>query len=310
MLADVVLRPRFGSADLARVRRQLLERQLRDVTQPDHRVEREMLAALFPAGHPYRSTGVGDRASVARADPTSVRRFRRDHFGGPGSVLIVTAPVPMETLRRVAGRLFAELPPTGPSRPVVPAPRPPRRREVRVDLPGTAQVDVRLARVSIERSDPLYPAAYLANEVLGGSSLLSRLYARVRGHGGLAYHASSQLEAMRWGGYWDARVGTGPDRWRRVVPMLREEADRMVHRPAPEAEISIIRESRIGAVQLALETTAEAHELAVDVAYHELPVDYYRRWPDVLRALAPRDVRRAAEVAIDPADGVTVVVGP
>ena len=309
ILADVVLRPRFGPDDLARVRRQLLERQLQDGAQPGHRAEREMLAALFPSGHPYRSTGVGDRASLARIGAASIGRFRRAHFAGPGCMLVVTGPVPLDRLRRVAGRLFAELPSTGPAPPAVPTPRP-APREIRIDLPGTAQVEVRLARVSIARADPTYPAAYLANEILGGSSMLSRLYARVRGRDGLAYHASSQLESMRWGGYWEARVGTGPDRWRRVVPMLREEAGRLVHRPVPSAELATMRESRIGAVRLALESTAEAHELAVDAAYHGLAPDYWRRWPEVLRGLAAEDVRRAAEAAIDPTDALTVVVGP
>ena len=310
LLGDIVLRPRFGAGDLARVRRQLFERQLRDETQPGYRVEREMLAALFAPGHPYGSTGVGDRRSVARVDPEAIRRYRRTHFSGSGSVLVVTGPVPLARLRSVVGRLFADLPATGPAPPTLPPPMPPRRRPVEVDLPGTAQVDVRLARVSLPRADPAYPAAYLANEVLGGSTLLSRLYARVRGKGGLAYHASSQLEAMRWGGYWDARVGTGPERWRRVVPMLREETARIVHDLVPARELATVCESRIGALRLDLESTAEAHELAVDTAYYGRAPDYWRRWPELLRALTPREVRRAAEVAFDPDVGVSIAVGP
>ena len=61
VLSEVVLRPRFAPADLDRVRRQLFEHQLRERTQPDARAERELGRLVFPPGHPYRGTGLGDR---------------------------------------------------------------------------------------------------------------------------------------------------------------------------------------------------------------------------------------------------------
>ncbi len=310
VLADAVLRPRFEEADLLRVRRQLLERQMRELTQPASRAEREMMRAIFPTGHPYRETGVGDPRSVRRVRTDRVRRFHSDHFTGPGSVLVFTGPVPTSAVARAARQLFADLPSEAPpllELPRVSRPAPP---EVRVDLPGRAQVEIRLAGTSLARTDPQFAGAYLANEVLGGAAMLSRLFRRVRSTGGLVYHASSQIEAMRWGGYWSAQAGAGPDRWSKVVPMLREEVERISAATIPGRELDVVRESRIGELQLSLESTSDAHELAVEVGYFGLPADHWKTWPARLRALSPREVRTAAEGALDARGSVTVLAGP
>jgi zinc protease len=309
-LADAVLRPRFEGPDLDRVRRQLVERQLREMSQPAGRAERELHRAIFPVGHPYRTTGVGDRRSARRMRRGDLVGFHARHFTGSGALVVVTAPPSGRSLFPMVRRLFAELP-SGPG-PRLCVPRASLRapREVEVNLPGRSQVEVRVGGPSISRADPSYPAAYLADEVLGGATLLSRLFTRVRSKGGLAYHASSHLEAMQLGGYWVAQAGTGTDRWRKVVPMLKQEVDRVAGANIPGPELDMIRESRIGEIALALESTADAHELALDVAYYGLPGDHWVTWPAVLRTLRPADVRRAAEVALDRRKAATVVVGP
>ena len=52
LLALAVLRPRFDADDVRHARRQLVERQLRESTQPAQRAERELLRSIFPDGHP------------------------------------------------------------------------------------------------------------------------------------------------------------------------------------------------------------------------------------------------------------------
>ena len=310
LLADVVLRPRFEPADLERVRRQLVERQMRELAQPASRADRELFRATYPKGHPYRTNGLGDARSVARIRPERLRRFHRSHYTSGDAVLVVTAPVPLAAVEHEARRHFSEFAETrGPS---LRFPRLSARvgRTLSIPLPGRSEVDLRLGGDSIARSDPDYPAAFLANEVLGGRAQLSRLFQRIRERGGLVYHAASQLEAMRFGGHFTMGAGTAPAHATKVLGLLRTELEGIETRGVSSAELREVRESAIGELPLALESTADAHELAVEVAYHRLPGDYLTRWPATLREVRPREVRAAAERAMDRRHAVAVLAGP
>jgi len=310
LLADVVLRPRLEPSDLARARRQMHERQLRETSQPAYRAEREFLGAVFPAGHHYALTGLGTTTSLAKIGRPDLHRYHREHYTSGDAMLVVTGAARLKSVERAARRLFDKFPTTRAPTLTVPRLRKRSPTERTINLPGRSQVEVRIGGPSIARSDPSFAAAFLANEVLGGRPLLSRLFQRVREKGGLAYHASSQVEAMRYGGYWLAQAGTGADRWRKVVPMLRQEVDRLRRSEVPATELDTIRRSAIGEIPLALESTADAHELAVDLAYHRLAEDYWIQWPETLRSIRPRDVQEAAAIALDGQGAVTVLTGP
>ncbi len=310
LLADVVLRPRLAPDDLVRVRRQLLERQMRELSQPASRADRELFRVTYPETHPYRSSGLGDPRSIARITTGRLHAFHRSHYTSGGAVLVVTAPAPLAAVERAARASFSGFAEDrGPSLRFPPV-RSGTARTLPVELKGRSQVEIRIGGDSIARSDPGYPAAFLANEILGGRAQLSRLFQRVRERGGLVYHASSELEAMRFGGYWTVGAGTGPEHWEKVVSLLSKELERMERKDVSASELREIRESAIGELPLALESTADAHELAGEVAYHRLPGDYLSRWPALLRAVRPREVREAAERAMDRRHAVTVLAGP
>lgn len=310
ILGLAVQQPRFAVDDLAHARRQMLERQLREGTQPDARAEREFLRRIFPAGHPYRETGLGTARSVRRLSRGELARFHRTHYTGEGGLLAVTGPA---RAADVVGAVRRSFQPFASDR--TPAPPRARRRPAAggvrtVEMAGRSQVEVRIGGPSISRADPSYPAAFLANEILGGRSLLGRLFQQVRERAGLAYHASSDLEAMRWGGYWVAQAGTGAERWRKLLPILERELRRIRTEPPSPSELKLIRESAIGEIVLSLESTSEAHELAVDAAYYDLPEDHWLTWPAALRSVRPTDVRDAAALALGGDGSSTVVAGP
>ncbi|MFZ0699529.1 MAG: pitrilysin family protein [Thermoplasmata archaeon] len=310
LLSHAILRPRFDEEDIERVQRQLRESQLRELTQPDHRAERELLRTIFPGGHPYRETGWGSARSVGRIDRRRLVRFHREHYTADGGMLVATVPAALKRLERACAQRLGHFARARAPSPLRPRPVPGRRVIREIEMPGRSQTEVHTGGPSIARREELFPAAFLANEVLGGRPLLSRLFQKIRERAGLAYHASSDLEAMRLGGYWTAQAGTNPENARRVEKLLIGEVDRMQEELVRPRELDQIRESAIGEMALSLETTSTAHELAIDLAYHDLPPDYWLRWPSTLRAVRPPSIRDAAAVAIDGRRAATVLAGP
>ena len=136
LLAQVVLEPRFDPDDLARVRRQMFERQLRERTQPGSRAELELLRAVFPKGHPYRATGFGGRASVTSLTRSRLAQFHREHYTSGGASVVLTTPAPLRTVERAVREQLGAFPiRTGP-RLRMPRMTTVRPKEIQVDLPG------------------------------------------------------------------------------------------------------------------------------------------------------------------------------
>jgi zinc protease len=309
--AEVLTKPRFDSRELSRLRREFLERQMRERTQPDRCAEKELLRRVYATGHPYRETGLGSAGSIAAIRRGDLQRFHRDQFAAEGGIVVATCREPLAGIERVLDRTLRFDGPRGAQK------SPPMKRSrrggggpVQIEVAGGSQVELRFGGASIARSDPSYPSVFLANQILGGRSLLSRLFDSLREKRGLVYHTSSHLEAMRWGGYWTAQAGTGPKTVNKVQRLLLRELRRFSERPVGTAELGRIRESVIGSIWLELESTSSAHQLAVEAAYHSLPSNFYETWPGVLRALTPPQVQRGAEVGLDAENAAVVIAGP
>lgn len=310
-LADAALSPRFDALEVARVKRELVERRLRELRQPDQRAHRELFRSLYPAAHPYHGNGLGTARSVGTIARERLREFHRRQFRTGGAQLVLTVPSKARPSAGMLDRLFGDLSSgVGPAPPSLPPSGLARAKTERIAVPGGSQVEVWMGGTSVPRSDPRYPAAFLANSILGGRSLLSRLFRNLREKRGLVYHAASGLESLRWGGYWTARAGTDPKRVETVRELLTSEVERIGRQDPSTAELDRIRESTIGSVWLDFETTASAHELALDAAYFGLPDDFYLTWPSTLRTVSPRLVRETAASAIDAGKACTVLAGP
>ncbi|MCI4340950.1 MAG: insulinase family protein [Thermoplasmata archaeon] len=311
LLTESILHPRFEPLELARVRRELTERQMRELRQPASRAEKELFHRIFSRGHPLRETGFGSPASLARVDRAALRRELATRVHSRGSRFIATTRLSAEEVSRRLSRalgdvLEADLPP--------PPEIPPRARgsetPQRVELPGNSQSEIRLGGPSLVRSDPEYPAAYLANEVLGGRSLLSRLFQRIRERRGLAYHTGSELASGLWDGCWVVEAGTAPAQSGRVLSLLHREIRQLGKGTLGRAELHRIRESALGSIELELEDTASAHGLAVEVAESALPLQHWTDWPAQLRAVSPAAVSSASLRALDLEFASSVIAGP
>src|SRR5262249_10164923 len=98
LLLTSVRAPHLAPSDWDRVRRQILEQQLRERSQPGAGAGLGPNRGLFPPGHPYRENGLGPRSSVARLRTGDLRRVHRRHYAARGSLVVATGSVPLRTL--------------------------------------------------------------------------------------------------------------------------------------------------------------------------------------------------------------------
>jgi zinc protease len=308
LLGEVVLSPTFPEAELQRAVAQIQAAIKRSEEDPGT-VASRALARLVFASHPYGRPVEGTIESVGQLTRDDVVAFYRGHVRPDAAIVAVVGDVTVDEARREVLARFGGWP-----RPALPPlPRPaeasatiPRTETIAKDL---TQATIMLGRPAIRQVDPDYFPLAVASYVLGGGSA-SRLYARVRDEGGLAYAVYAYVSPGRYGASFAASAQTRAGEVPKVVDILRDELGRMVREPVSEDELRLAKDYLVGSFPLRLDTTTKVADFIVAIEEQGLGLDYADRYKASIARVTAADVQRVAGRFFGPDTFSQVVVGP
>jgi zinc protease len=161
-----------------------------------------------------------------------------------------------------------------------------------------------------QRSAPDFLAASLGNNILGQFGLMGRIGEVVREQAGLAYYAGSSLSGGLGPGPWHVAAGVDPANIDQAIDLIRAEITRFVNEPVTTDELSDSQANYIGRLPLSLESNAGVAGALINLERYALGLDYYRRYPDLIRAITRQDVLDAARHYLHPDRLGIAVAGP
>ncbi|MCK7594979.1 M16 family metallopeptidase [Pseudomarimonas salicorniae] len=199
LVAELLREPAFPEAEFEQLRTQLITGVESQMTEPQA-IAANALGRHFspwPKGHPfYAETFAEQIAALREVKLDELRRFHAEFYGsGDGEIALVGDFDAAETGARLE-QLFADF---TRGRPFVRIANPYREVEAareKLEAPDKANA-MWIVRADLPISDihADYPALVVANYVLGGGSLKSRLADRIRQRDGLSYGVGSQFSA-------------------------------------------------------------------------------------------------------------------
>jgi zinc protease len=307
LLAEVVLTPTFPQDEVTRKAAEIQAAIKRSEEDP-HTVAARALARLVFPGHPYGVPSAGTRESVARLTRDDVVRFHAERFRPDATVVAVVGAVTLDEARReIMARFGAWARPASPIS-VIPDATPgpaPHAETIARDL---TQSTILLGRQAVRQTDPDYFPLVVGSYILGGGSA-SRLYARVREEGGLAYSVYSYVSPARHGAALILSAQTRTAERARVETILDEELARMVRAPVGDQELALAKAYLIGSFPLRLDTSAKVADFVSLVENGGLGLDYPDRYKARVAQVTAQDIQRVAAKYFDPRTFDRVVVG-
>jgi zinc protease len=297
--------PHFDSADVERVRAQLISGLKRETSNPGSIASRKFLEIAY-GDHPYGRPSGGTLESVPKITIADMKDYvgrvlTREHLK-----IAVVGDIDATSLGSLLDRTFGELPAKSRLTPVsdVKASKPPQREFIALDVPQTV---VTFGGPGIRRSDPDFMAAFVVNHILGGGSG-SRLYREVREKRGLAYSISDSLAWMDHSALFVGSTGTRADRAGETVDALTREIRRMAEDGPTEQELDEAKSYLKGSQMLSLDTSSKLASALLQYQQDRLPIDYLERRNSVVDAVTIDDAKKAARRLWG--DGLlTVIVG-
>ena len=306
LLRLALQQPRFDPDAIERVRGQVLSNIRSDLKDPN-KIAARVFDRLAFGEHPYASSYNGTPESVAALT-------RDDMFAAKDRVmardrLYVSAvgDITPEALGALLDRLLGGLPATG-------APMP---HQAPFNLTGgvtvvpfdTPQSVVVFGEKGIKRDDPDFFAAYMMNQILGGSGFQSRLMREVREKRGLTYGVYSYLVPKDYAEVFMGQVASANDKVGQALQVIRDQWERLARDGVTAKELADAKTYMTGAYPLRFDGNGPIANIMVGMQMQDLPIDYIATRNAKVEAVTLEDIRRVASRLVKPEDLRFVVVG-
>ncbi|MGB7093567.1 MAG: pitrilysin family protein [Anaerolineales bacterium] len=310
----------FGSKALAEdldLLLELLAEALRQPTFPAEQIEllrarhltslairaqdtREMSTMTFDQiaypGHPYSRPDDGYPDTIQAITREDLVNFHQVHYGPRGMVISVVGAIDPDQVFAKVEDLLGDWQnpnqPTPPKLPPNPTPAEPLTRKI--DIPGKFQTDLVVGVIGPERRSRDFLPTTLGNNILGVFGMMGRIGESVREKAGLAYYAYSQLSGGMGPGPWYVSAGVDPQKVEQALELIRDEIERFSSQPVTADELADSQSNFIGRLPLSLESNSGMASAILNLERYDLGMDYYRRYPDLVRQIKAEEVLESA----------------
>ena len=311
LLAEALTMPVFPKAEMEKLRAQILT-GLAIRAQDTSDMASLVFDQILFKGHPYSRPEDGYPETIQKITRSDLVRFHREYYGPRGLVIaIVGAVKPEDAVRQVKRALGGWQVKGQKESPELPALKPMKRSIRRHQrIAGKAQSDLIIGSNGPTRRDPDFMAATLGNNILGQFGMMGRIGDVVREKSGLAYYAYSSLSAGIGPGSWEVNAGVNPQNVKKAADLIVDELKRFVQEGVTGEELADSQANFIGRLPLSLESNGGVANALLNIERHNLGLDYYRRYPDLVNEVSREDVLKAARRFIDLNKLAIAVAGP
>jgi zinc protease len=199
LAAEVLREPTFPEAEFEQLKQSSLaqiEAQRSDPTATAVTAFRRYLYPYPKGDVRYVATPDEEAASVKALTLAEVKQFYQDFYGASNGELAVVGDFETKEVEKLANDLFGTWKSPKPYARLAESFKEIAPKNEELPTPDKANAFfIAAQRLNLRDDDPDYPALVLANEILGGGFLNSRITTRLRQKDGLSYGAGSQLDA-------------------------------------------------------------------------------------------------------------------
>lgn len=307
LMAEILFSPIFPADELDLYKRNTIENLKFQRSQPNF-LAGEQTARLLYGDHPYArvSTTAED---IEKLERESLVAFHKKSFIPNNAVFVAVGDVKRDELVKQLEYHFGDWEIGEIAENSVP--EPPKRSErtiTVVDRKGSAQSNIVLANLGMDRSNPDYFAALVMNQVLGAGAS-SRIFMNLREEKGYTYGAYTRFDAKKLAGDFEA---TAEVRTAVTGDSLKEffyELERIRTDKVSEDELADAKNFLTGVFPIRAETQEGLTGLLVNQQLYSLPEDYLQTYRDNIDAITAADILQAAKKYIQPGQMAIVIVG-
>jgi zinc protease len=315
LLAELLREPSFPEADFEQLRKTRLTGIDASRTEPQSlaSIAYQSIMYPFPRGDlRHMMTHDEEYEDVKNVTLEAVKKFHRDFVGASNAELSVVGDFDPAEIEKVAAELFGDWRSPGayeraltPYEKVAPV--------TRVIVTPDKQNANFLAgqKLNLDDADPDYPALVLANYMLGGGFLNSRLAVRIRQKDGLSYGVSSSLSASAENklGMFSIQAIAAPQNIDKVEAAAKEEVARAMKDGFTAEEVAAAKSGWLQSRKVGRNDDGSIAGVLATRAYDNRTMAWDEDFEAKVGALTPDQIKAALGKHFDLAQWVIVKAG-
>lgn len=306
LLRAALVTPRFDDDAIERVRAQVQSIIRSDAQDPNSIAGAAFDAAAF-GDHPYGSSLNGTNETVAGLTQDDLFQAHRDTLVQSRVYVGAAGDISAQELGALIDDLMGDLPMDGPALP----------ERVEFGLTGgttvidyeTPQSVALFGHAGIKRDADDFFAAYLLNEIFGGSGLESRLMHEVREERGLTYGIYTYLVPKTSSETYLGQVASANGTIAEAIDVVRDQWALMASEGVTAGELAQAKTYLTGAYPLRFDGNAKIAGILASMQWTGLTPEYIINRNDFVNAVTLEDINRVASELLDPEGLHFVVVG-
>jgi len=306
VIADLVLRPRFDSEDVAKEQQVVLEEIKMDLDNPEYMLHEIFTRGFWPE-HPLGRPILGTPETVKQFSREALQTRFREWFAPDHLVVTAAGNVPHQDVLNLVQREFGHLPANGALEDHTPP---------KTDAPLAVERKKELEQVHLCIGVPSLPIAHerrfgiaVLNNMLGGG-MSSRLFQNIREKRGLAYAVFSEITPYSDAGMLTVYAGTAKETVGQVLDLTVAEFRSMKESAVSEEELRRAKNHLKGSLMLSLESTSSRMS---NLARQEIYFGKFYTLDEILasiEAVTREDVQTLAQEFFRPEQISATVLGP
>jgi zinc protease len=309
LLADALRYPVFPEEHLQLIKTQRITELKYAQQDTRYRAGRAFREALYPASHPYHHSSYGTMDSIPTVDVGELQVFHQRVYGTHGMVISIVGAIAPEKAIEWVRQYFADWHnPHQPAEILVPPIAPPSEiQRLFTSIDGKTQSDIVMGTLAPSRFAPDYMAVSLANSILGEFGMMGRIGAIIREELGLAYYASSSLEASEAQGAWSVSAGVAPHNIELAIEKAIDELRRIAQEPVSVQDLQDNQSYYVGRLPLRLESSSGIATTLENLERYQLGLDYLANYREMIYSITREDLLNATRKYLN-ADALVISV--
>lgn len=306
LLKKSLLQPRLDAEDIKRLKDQALVLLKRQQERPEARLLLMMNKKMYK-NHPYARNPLGKKEDILKFDADKIAAFKRENLGRSNLVVGIAGDMDVLEAGKMLDDVFGELPEDG-AKPLVDMAEVDFNQSAEVEEDIAQNITFVAAKGVARQSVDFYPL-YIANHILGGAGLSSRLNIEAREKQGLTYGVSTYMSTAQSSPLIMGSFSTTPENFAKMKEIFAVEWDKFATQGVSEEELQNAKDYLIASYNLRFADIGVIADILMQMQKENLGIDFLQKRNGYVDEVTIRQVNRVADKYFDRSNLLMMTIG-